>query len=212
MNPSTELIRSEAPTPQLAPKPSIPKSAASPAKARGVSPIMVRPALSKLRGSTDANVKSARGLDRSLQLIGGRDGFDPDQIDPAFDQPLDLLGKAGDRIRALKLAKRRQNFSGRSDRPGDQHAAAGLVRHLPGQLRRAAVQRSDLIIEAMELKPVPGAAEGVGQEQVAARLDKGLMQGLHPVRMLEQPGLGRLTALQPHGEQVGPGRTIGQQK
>ena len=63
----------------------------------------------------------------------------------------------------------------------------------------------------MELKPVPGTAEGVGQEQVAASLDKGLMQGLHPVRMLKQPGLGRLAALQPHGEQVGPGRTIGQQ-
>ena len=130
MNPSTELIRSEAPTLAIGAKAVDTEVSRQPGKGPRRQPHHGTPGAVEAHSRTDRNVKAARGLNRSLQLIGGRDGFDPDQINPAFDQPLDLLGKAGDRIRAL-LAQRRQNLTGRSDRPGDQHPAAGLVRDLP---------------------------------------------------------------------------------
>src|SRR5580693_1580103 len=54
--------------------------------------------------------------------------------------------------------------------------------------------------------------ETVGQDNVGARIDEGPMQALDPIGTLGVPEFGRITRGQAHGEKVGAGRSVRQQR
>ena len=55
------------------------------------------------------------------------------------------------------------------------------------------------------------AAEGIGQDDVGAGIDEGLVQREDAIGMLEVPHLRRIAGHQPHLEQIGSGRAVGEQ-
>ena len=67
------------------------------------------------------------------------------------------------------------------------------------------------VLGLVQLEPVAVAAEGVGQDDVGARLDEAAMQSLHALGMLEVPHFRRVAGDQAHLEQIGAGGAVGEQ-
>ena len=169
---------SEAPTPQLAPTPS------------GLLGKAVGDAVDVLRrqahhgaaggveragigvGQADAD----RRFRRRADLFRRRHGLDPGDFGAARLQAVDLLGKGIDRLVVGERAERHQQFAGRSDRAGDDHLAAGFVGDAAGDFGGPLVELMHPVLRMMQLQPMAGAAEGVGEDDVGAGIDEALMQ------------------------------------
>ena len=86
---------------------------------------------------------------------------------------------------------------------GDEHGAPGGVSHGAGILRSGAVQLDDAILKVVQLKPIAGAAEGVGQDDVGASFDVGAMHILHAFGMGDVPLLRAAARDQPARKEFG---------
>ncbi len=106
---------------------------------------------------------------------------------------------------------RRHDLAGRPDRGGDDDRAAGRVRDLARQRHAGGVDLAHPALGAVQLQPAGIAAERVGQEDVAARLDRAAVEAADVVRLVEVPELGRLARGEAHVEEVGAGGAIGHQ-
>ena len=204
---------SDAPTPQLAPTPS---GAFDKPVDDAVDVLRQQPHHGAAGGVEGAGIGVGQA-DADRRLGGGADfvrrrhRLDPGDFGAACLQALDLLGEGVDRLVIGHGAERHQQFAGRADRAGHDHLAAGLVGDGAGDLGGALVQRVDAILRMMQLQPVAGAAEGVGEDDVGAGVDEILVQaGDRLGRGLVQQ-FRRLAGLQPHGEQIGAGGAIGEQ-
>ena len=108
-------------------------------------------------------------------------------------------------------AKRLEEVAGGAHGAGHHDGAAGPVGHLPEQRGAQAVDLAHPALGAMQLQAVGGAAEGVGQDQVAAGRDEGLVVRPDLVRLLLVPQVRRLAGGEPAREEAGAGGTVRQQ-
>ena len=67
-------------------------------------------------------------------------------------------------------------------------------------------------LELMQHKAAAIGSETVGQNDIRTGVGKSLMQALDPVRMLGVPEFWRIAGSQTHGEQIGAGRAVRQQR
>ena len=152
-----------------------------------------------------------RGLGCGLRLVGRRHRLDPGDLRAAFLQALDLLGEGVDRLVIGHRAERHEQLAGRADRARDDHLAAGLVGDAARDLGGALVQLVHAILRIVQLQPLARAAEGIGEDDVGAGIDEILVQRRDLFRGRLVPQFRRLAGFQPHVEQVGAGRAVGQQ-
>ncbi len=87
-------------------------------------------------------------------------------------------------------------------------AASATVRACLG---REPIQFAGAALGPVQRQAPAIAAETVGEDDVGAGIDEGLVQPAHPLGELLVPQLRRLAGGQAHVEQVGAGRAIGQQ-
>src|SRR5690606_29998076 len=113
----------------------------------------------------------------------------------AFDERADLLEVreaqyvAGDGavIRPVDVRRQRRGAVGRADRAGYEFLAARMGRHVgvgrfAGEARGRDVERADLALELVIRLRDRGGAEGVGLEDVGARLEKRVVDAADDVR------------------------------
>src|SRR6202035_2967837 len=68
------------------------------------------------------------------------------------------------------------------------------------------------LLELVQHQAPAVGPETVGQDDVRTRIDKRPMQALDPIGMLGVPEFGRIARGQAHGEKVGAGRAVRQQR
>ena len=78
-------------------------------------------------------------------------------------------------------------------------------------LGRQSVQLAGARLGAVQGEAAPVAAKTVGQDDVGAGLDEGLMQRPDAVGVIRVPQFRALAGGEAHGEEVGAGRAVGQQ-
>ena len=150
--------------------------------------------------------------DGGLHLVDGGDGLDPGEIGAAGGEALGLLGEGRCAFLDGQRPQRLKEIAGRAHGAGDDHVLPSAFRDgAVGQLGGGLVDLEDLVLGAVQLQPVGGAAEGVGEDDVRAGVDEGAVVAHHIVRALQVPELRRVAVLQAHGEEVGAGCTVGQQ-
>ena len=152
----------------------------------------MRPAVSNEHVATYGTPTAMAAFGRGPHLFGRRHRLDPRDVGAAGDERLDLLGERLERVGLGELAERLEERARRSDRAGDHHRALGGLGHLAGELGGALRELADPGLGAVEREPVAVAAEGVGQDDVGARVDEPAVQVLDPVGVVDVPELGRL--------------------
>jgi hypothetical protein len=116
------------------------------------------------------------GLCGCADFIDGGHGFDPDHIDAAGFQAFDLLNKGCNGFVIGEGAERHQKIACRANRARDDNLARRLVGDGAGDFASLLVELVDPVLRVVQLEPVAGAAEAVGQDDVGAGIDKILMQ------------------------------------
>ena len=180
------------------------------------------------RGGRDAHHRAAGGVEAGGDRIGHaalarrerrrahflrrRHGLDPGDVRAAFAQALDLLDEDVDRLVFAQRSERSEEVAGRSDRSGDDDRPPGAVGDFARVLGGETVEFARSSLELVQHQAAAIGPETVGQNDVGAGVDEGLMQALDPVRMLGVPELWRIAGGQAHGEQVGAGRAVRQQR
>ena len=149
---------------------------------------------------------------RGAHFLRRRHGLDPGDVGAAFAQALDLLDEDVDRLVFAQRPERREEVAGRPDRSGDDDGPPGVVGDLARDLGGETIELARPAFELVQHQAPAVGAETVGQDDVGARIDEGLMQALDPVRMLGVPELGRIAGGQAHGEKVGAGRAVREQR
>ena len=162
-------------------------------------------------GSAPGHVGQGKGLCRGLVFLGGRDRFQPQDIRAAFLQALGLFVEHLDRQFVGQRPHRHHDVPGRPDRTGDHDGPARRIGDLAAQFGPKAVQLPHAVLAVMQLQAGRVAAEGVGQEDVAARIHGVGIQLLDPVRVIHVPEFRCIARRQAHVEQVGPGCPVGHQ-
>ena len=113
-----------------------------------------------------------------------------DQVDAALEQALGLLGEDLDELAEADLAEARVlgrgQEAGRADRAGDE---AVLADRLAGDLGGLAVDLERVLAEAPLLELQARGLEGVGLDDLGARLDHRLVDALDDVRPVEDERL-----------------------
>ena len=209
----TVSSRSEAPTPQFAPI------------ATGCTGEVGEHAGEVGRG--EAHHRAAGGVERAgdrvrqagvdrrpgsrPHLLGRRLGLDPGDVGAAGDETLDLLAERCVRVVLGDRAERLQQLAGRADRAGDEHRPVGCLGDGTGQLGGLLGDLGGAVAVAVQVQAVAVAPEGVGEDDVGAGVDEGLVQRGDLVRLLDVPELGRLARPEAHPEEVGAGGTVGEQ-
>jgi hypothetical protein len=89
--------------------------------------------------------------------------------------------------------------------------ASGAVGLGAGDLRCLLVQFRHPVSRLVKLQTVPGAAEGVGQDDVGSCFHECTLQLRDPIGMIGVPKFGCVTRLQAAFEQVAAGRAVGEQ-
>ena len=175
------------------------------------------PAVGVERTGGDDRQAGGRGaLDGGGHFLLGGHGLDPQHVDPAFGQGAGLLGEGVGAVVDGEWTQRVIKLAGRAHGSGHDHLATlfllRLVGDAAGDAGGLAVDLAHPVLEIVQLQPVARAAERVGQEQVRAGIDEGLMQRLDPIRMVEIPHLRRVAGHQPSREQIGAGGPIRHQE
>ena len=135
----------------------------------------------------------ARAEDRRLDLEDVLRGLDDEQVDAALDEPEGLLGEDLDELAEGDPAERRVvgggEVAGRTDRAGDEAVLAG---GLARDLGRLAVDLERVVGQPPLVELQPAGLEGVGLDDLGARLDHRGMDALDDVRAVQDQ---RLVAL-----------------
>ena len=113
---------------------------------------------------------------------------------------------------SLKRSERSQEVARRSDRTGDDDGPPRAVGDFARDPGGQAIELAGPALELVQHQAAAVGPETVGQNDVGARVDESLMQALDPVRMLGVPEFGRIAGSQAHGEQVGAGRAVREQR
>ena len=135
------------------------------------------------RGDRVRHADLRRGARRRANFLGGGHGLDPDDVRAALPQALDLLDEHVDRLVLAERPERGEDVAGRTDRSGDDDAPARRVGDRAGVLGGEPVELPRARLEPVQREAPAIAAKTVGQDDVRAGVDEGLMQGLDPVGM-----------------------------
>ncbi len=124
-----------------------------------------------------------------------------------------LLGEGVGAGRHRHRAHRFEELAGRSHRAGDQDGPLGVGGHrgvgdLTADADAGGVELDHALVEVVELEPEVGAAEGVGQEDVAAGVDVRRVDRADPIGFVDVPRLGRVARLEATGEELGAHRSV----
>jgi hypothetical protein len=132
----------------------------------------------------------ARAEDGRLDLQDVLRGLDDDEVDAAFEQALGLLGEDGHELAESDPAEGRvlgrRQVAGGADRAGHEAVLADRVARDLGGL---AVDLQRMVGQAPLLELDPGGLEGVGLDDLGARLDHRLVDALDDVGPVEHEGL-----------------------
>ena len=170
-----------------------------------------RPAVGvEAQGRDDRLAGAARAADGGFRFVDRGHGFYPEEVDTGIGQRLRLLGEGLLGVGNAGRTERLEDLAGRADVAGDQHRAPGAIGFGAGDGDRAAVQLGDAMFRVMQLEAKARAAEGIGQDDVGARIDEGALQIADPVRMRDVPQLRRFAGLEAALEQVAAHGAIGQ--
>ena len=143
-----------------------------------------------------------RRLHRRVELVLGVHRLDPCHVGAPAAKPLGLLGEGVDRFGAGPVAERLQDVTGRSHGAGDDDRAPRFVRDATCDTGTRFVDFHHTVAEAVQREPVPIGAEGVGENDVGARVDHAPVDRGDLPRIVEVPALAAGAAVQPEGEQV----------
>ena len=129
--PSTVRIRSDAPTPQFAPKAmgGLGSFSTMSTIAAEVTPIIVRPAVSKLIVPHQGMSGQGGGLGGGAVFLGRGHRLDPEHVGAAFLQPLGLFVEHLDGDGMGQRAHRLEDLAGRAHRARDDDRAARRIGH-----------------------------------------------------------------------------------
>jgi hypothetical protein len=156
------------------------------------------------------NAGPRAGFGRGAVFLGRADRLDPQHVGAALLQPLGLFVKHLDRKGVGQGAHRGHDLSGRTHRPGHDHRPIGPVGHLATDFGGGPVELTHAPLGIVQLQPRRIRPEGVCQKQIAARLDRTGIERDDLRGRVGVPQLRRVARLQPHVEQVGAGRAIGE--
>ena len=197
--------------PQLAPNATgrTARRSRRPIAAAVVTPIMVRPWVSKVMVATTGRPVRAAPATAASSSSTAEIGLDPQHVAAAIRQSLRLLGER--RLAGLPAQgpDRGEDLAGRPHRARDQDRPAGVVGDRPGKARRGAVQGADLRLRAMQAEAETIGAEAVGQNEIRAGVDEALVHRAHALRLLQVPQLGRCAGLEAEREQAGAHGAVG---
>ena len=164
------------------------------------------------RGERAGHAALARRNRRRAHFLRRRHGLDPGDIRAAFAQALDLLDEDFDRLVFAQRSERSEQVAGRPDGSGDDDGALGLVGDFARDPGCKTVELAGPALELVQHQAAAVGPEAVGQDDVGACVDKGPMQAFDPVGMLGVPEFRRIAGGQAHGEKVGAGRPVRQQR
>ena len=153
-----------------------------------------------------------RGARRGPHFLRRRHGLDPGDVGAAFAQALDLLDEDLDRLVFGQRPERREQVARRPDRTRDDDRPPGAVGDRARDLGGEPVQLARPVLELVQHQAPAVGPESVGQDDVGARVDESPMQALDPIGMLGVPELRRIAGGQAHGEKVGAGRPVREQR
>ena len=105
-----------------------------------------------------------------------------------------------------------EDVAGRTDRAGDDDPPPRPVGDGAGVSRRHRIELTDARLEAVQREAPAVRPETVGQDDVRAGVDEGLVEGADLVGMGLVPQLRRVAGGQAHGEQIGAGRAVCEQR
>jgi hypothetical protein len=127
------------------------------------------------------------------------DGFHPQNVDAAFLEPVGLFVEHLDRQRVAERTHRFHDLArrARQSRRRRPWPARG-VGHVAADLGGDAVEFAHALLRIVQREPRGVAAKGVGEEQVAARLDRAAVERADLARLVGVPQLGRIARLQAH--------------
>ena len=160
-------------------------------------------------GEGHADPRSRRG--GGADLLERRHGLDPDDVDAAVLQALDLLDEDLDRLVLGQRAERCEEVAGRPDRAGNHHRPPGGIGDGAGVLRGEAVQLAGAILEIVQHQPAAIGAEGIGEDDVGAGIDEALVERTDRVAVRLVPQLRRIARGEAHVEQVRARRPVSEE-
>ena len=139
-----------------------------------------------------------RGAGRGAISSGRRHRLDPDDVDAALLQALDLLDEHVDRLVLAHRPERREQIAGRPDRAGDDDPTAAPRRRPRGHSRPPPIEFARAPLEIVERQTSPVAAKTIGENDVGAGVDELLVQRPDAI------GMGRRSTVQGCRPRSGP--------
>ena len=93
-----------------------------------------------------------------------------------------------------------ENLARWPHRACDDYRMPGAIGHLAGDFRASTVQFAHPVLAVVEFQPGGITAEDVGKKQIAARIDRTLVERRHIRDPVDIPEFGRVACGQPHVE------------
>ena len=134
-----------------------------------MTPIIVRPLVSNVMVQTRGTPAGAAPSMAALGFLDGGHCLDPDHVGAARSEPQGLFAEGLNRILVCEVANGLHEVAGRACGSCDQDVALRPVGHRPGQPCRFPVELADPVCGAVQLQPVGGSSEAVGEDDVGAR-------------------------------------------
>ena len=180
--------------------------------APGLSPVRVRPAVSKLAVKV-VRIPTATAALAAARISSGADMVSiPDEIGAALRESFDLFDEDGGRVLFADRPKRREKVARGADGAGHDHRSTCRVGDGPRVGGRQPVELANPAIEPVQHETTTVRPERVGQNDVGAGIDEVPMQPTDTVRVGLVPQFGRLARQQAHGKEIRSGRAIGEQR
>ena len=133
-----------------------------------------------------------RAFRRGAHLLARRHRLDPADVGAAGLQTLCLLGEVGDGVLLCHRAERHEELARRTHGAGDDNRAGRGISDGTPDLGGTLVHLEDAIFGLVKLQSMPVGTEGVGENNVGARFDKGAQQRANGLRIVEVPELRRI--------------------
>ena len=115
-------------------------------------PIIVRPAVSKLKVTRSGGPNGAAAVDRRFDLLHRGHRLDPKQIGTSLGKACRLLGEDISSVGRVERTKRREEFAGRTHRACDENPSLKLVDNVTGMTSSLAIDLDDTVVEFVQLK------------------------------------------------------------
>ena len=159
-------------------------------------------------GADDGQACRGGALDGSLGFLDGGHRLDPDHVRTARGESQGLFTEGPDRILVCEVADGPHDVAGRAHGPRDQDVALRPVGHRPGQHRGFPVEFADPVRGGVQFQPVRGSTEAVGEDDIGAGHDHGLMIGLDSFRIVDVQKFRRTSGLESGSEEIGAGGAV----